>query len=371
VIPFRDGAVTTTADSSLWTSVDALLAAATPYAARAHGLGPLYARHNRKRNKPVPAGIAAEEQLIGMRMLMVAPLLERIRAICTGPLVLMKGAEVALNYPDFARSFSDVDILVPEPGKTRGELLAAGFDEVGDPELFYRIHHLRPLAWPLLPIAVEIHKAPKWPARLRAPEAADIINSAQPSRLGVEGVLAPRPAQHALLLATHAWAHEPLLRARDLLDVLVMSAQADTDEIERTARRWGIRRLWRTTYGVAGEIFGSRGKTLAARLWARHLLELRERTVLENHVQAWLSGYWALPPRAALEQNLAALHRNLTPAPEEGWRDKLDRSVKALRNAGSPLSQHDLLLGEAATRGQGRNLPDEDDLADERRAGSD
>ena len=37
-------------------------------------------------------------------------LLERIRAICEGPLLLFKGPEVARLYPGSARGFGDLDL---------------------------------------------------------------------------------------------------------------------------------------------------------------------------------------------------------------------------------------------------------------------
>ena len=37
-----------------------------------------------------------------------------------------------------------------------------------------------------------------------------IVGSARPSDLGVEGILTPVDAHHALLVTAHAWAHEPL-----------------------------------------------------------------------------------------------------------------------------------------------------------------
>jgi len=63
----------------------------------------------------VPVELAEEEILAAALMLSVAPLLERVRASCDGPLVLMKGPAVAVHYPGSARSFWDLDLLVPNP----------------------------------------------------------------------------------------------------------------------------------------------------------------------------------------------------------------------------------------------------------------
>jgi hypothetical protein len=95
------------------------------------------------------------------------------------------------------------------------------------------------------------------------------------------------------------------------------------------------------------------------RLWARHLADVRERTVFEHHLLAWLAPFWALPRHRAVRTSLGALGRTLRPAFDEGWRDKLARTVRALGHARTSLSQHREQLGDAATRGRGRNPPDE------------
>ena len=82
----------------------------------------------------------------------------------------MKGPEVALRYPGPAlRGFRDLDLLVPDAPAVQRELLAAGFEPVGLPEKYAAIHHLRPLAYPGLPLLVEVHDRPKWPEHLRTP----------------------------------------------------------------------------------------------------------------------------------------------------------------------------------------------------------
>ncbi len=115
--------------------------------------------------------------------------------------------------------------------------LAAGFVEEDDPEgIWVGIHHLPRLGWPGTTLAVEIHSEPKWPDGLRPPHNEELFEAAVPSEVGVADVLAPLPAHHALLLAAHAWAHQPLGRARDLVDVGALRAEADGAELERLAR---------------------------------------------------------------------------------------------------------------------------------------
>ena len=285
-------------------------------------------------------------------MLSVRPLLERVREACEGPLVLMKGPEIAIRYPGAARLFIDVDLLTARPRLTHRQLLLAGFVEASGPELLADHHHLPPLRCPGLPLLVEIHGGPNWPDGLKAPAAAEIIGPAVPSGLGIDGILVPDGAQHALLVAAHAWAHEPLRRLRDLVDVRALSATEEPVAIERAARAWRITRLWRTTDRVTDAILGRRRMPFVVGLWAGHLSEQRERTVLENHLRAWVAAYWALPVRSALATTARAMRDDISPAADEGWLDKISRMLSAATSATDPLSQHEQRLGEAATRGR-------------------
>jgi hypothetical protein len=345
-------------DGSLWPAVDALLAQASPEDAQLHGLGPMQALRLRRIGEPLPQILELEARMATFAMLSVRPLLDRVRSICDGKLVLMKGPEIAIRYPGSARAFMDIDLLVAHAERTHRQLRDAGFAEVEDEnEPFRRHHHLRPLKWPDLPLPVEIHDRPHWPEGLDAPETASILGSAVSSALGVEGIDTPEPAQHALLVAAHAWAHEPLHLLRDLVDARALISTGADSEIARTARAWGIGRLWRTTDRVTDAVLSGRRLPALVELWAGHLPALRERTVLENHLRAWLSAYWALPLRSAAASTARAAWSDIAPAPEEGWRDKLARAVAATRNATAPLSHHDRRLGDAATRGRKRDRP--------------
>jgi Uncharacterised nucleotidyltransferase len=345
----------------LWPAVNALLAGATPEGARVHALGPLEAFRRNTIGASVPETLAMEARMAAFGMLSVRPLLERVRRGCDGPLVLMKGPEVALRYPGAARGFIDIDLLVPEPRRAHDQLREAGFIEAGDYERFQPRHHLRPLQWPGLPLRVEIHGRLHWPDGLKPPAADSIIGSAGPSRLGLEGILAPDEAQHAILVAAHAWAHEPLWRVRDLLDTRALAPPSSRPSIERTARAWNVRRLWQVTDRVTNAVLGTGRMPLVVRPWAAHLLALRERTVLENHLRDVMAAYWALPFASAVATSAHAIAYDLLPAPEEGWSDKISRMLTASRNATKPLSQHDLQLGEAATRGRNRDHHEDDD----------
>ena len=88
-----------------------------------------------------------------------------------------------------------------------------------------------------------------------------------------------------------------------------------------------------------GLLYG-RPRPVSTRIWARHLWDVRERTVLERHVQHWLAPFWALPAVRALRVTGAELGHEVLPAPGETWRRKLERTWHALRNAFTRLSDH-------------------------------
>jgi hypothetical protein len=323
-----------------WRSLDRLLERADVEGIRAHKLGPLAARRLRELGRPVPALLAHDARAAATAMLVVRSLLERVRAACEGPLVLFKGPEVARLYPGSARLFIDVDLLTPAAESVHRALRAAGFAEVDDPELFVDHHHLRPLRSPTLPLSVEVHMQPAWPENVAPPPVGEIVERARASELAVDGISAPDPVHHALLLAAHAWVHEPLRTLRDLADVSAVAAAADPGELERTARAWGIPGIWRTTRAAASMLLDGGPPTTAVRIWGRHLEQVRERSVLDNHLERWLHVFWELPPRAAVAELGHALRQEVLPEEEESWRDKLTRVAYAVRHPRAPLSRH-------------------------------
>ncbi len=145
----------------------------------------------------------------------------------------------------------------------------------------------------------------------------------------------------------HAWAHEPLGSLRDLIDIAVLMAEADVEEIEEIARRWEVSRIWRTTHASGGGALRGGRPPVAMRLWARHLETARGRTVAESHLERWLSPYWALPPRTAVTRTARRIAEEVRPVPGELWRTKLSRARLAVRNAGVRRSSHQRLLEES------------------------
>jgi hypothetical protein len=286
-----------------------------------------------------------------LRLTAAPMMLQRIRDAYDGRFALIKGYEVAVRYPDpLTRPFVDIDLLVEDAAEAHASLRAAGFVEIGDPERYVDIHHLRPLSLPGLTVPVELHHRPKWPTGLQPPATADLLDRAVPSATGIDGVAALAAADHALVLAAHSWAHLPLRRLLELVDIAVVSGEADPDEVDARARACGFQRVWHTTKGSIDSLFYGGRHTSAERLWARHLAGARERTVFESHMERWLSPFWAFPPRAALPVAARSVGDDLSPAEGENWFDKLARMRKALRNASSAKTAHERELGHDAHR---------------------
>jgi hypothetical protein len=348
----------------VWDTVDRLIDAAPDVAAlRAHKLQLLAARRWREQGATVPDEVAADERRAVMVALVAPALLARAASAAGAPVVLLKGPEAAARYPDpRLRGYIDLDLLVADVAEARRRLLAAGFEEGEDPpwasrtrneraDPFANKHHARPVYWPGIPVKIELHHWPNWPRWLTPPSARELLSAAVPSAVGVDGVLTLPPAHHALLLAAHAWVDEPLARIRDLLDVAVMAEGVERGELDALAARWGMRRLWRTTIGVADALFdGKARRTLAQRTWARNLAEARERTVFETHLESWVSAFWSVRFSAAARLAAANIAWDLRPAADESWRAKMGRALRAARHWSLPKSLHDERAGEDARR---------------------
>jgi hypothetical protein len=331
------------ADGAPWEGVDRVIDRAPGLDdLRAHGLELLAARRWRSLGKRVPPDLVDQERRAAMLTLAAPILLRKIREACEGPVLLMKGLSVAALYPDpSTRPFKDLDLLFEDAEGAQRKLVAAGFEAVGPGDEYYNErHHLRPLRWPGLPLLVEVHRRPEWPYWSRPPAASEIIADSIPASVGVEGIQTPDPAQHALLVAAHAWSGVPLRRLLDLVDVLVLARQADRADLEQLTERWGIAGVWRSTAAAGQAMLLSGPAPWSLRTWARDIDAVRDRSVFENHVRRILGPFWALPLRRATRVAARALVDEVGPAPGEPWSAKLGRVRRAVGNAGVRLREH-------------------------------
>jgi hypothetical protein len=329
-----------------------------------HRLHLLAAERLRTLGKPLPPWLAEQEKLAVPLALAATAVLERVMETWAQPVVVIKGPEIARLYPyAAARTYRDLDFLPPDASAMRHALVASGFHEIGAPETFVDAPHGRPLWLPEYPLVVEIHRQPNWPRWMDPPDKRELLDAAVPASFGPEGLLVPNPTHHVLLVAAHAWAHGPLHRLRDLLDVALLTEQVDRAEILRTARRWKLARLWSTTEEAVERLF--RGERLPGllRVWARNLEEARERTVLENHLGRWFGAYSTVSTPRAFGVMLSSIGADVRPLRDETWRKKLSRARLATRNAFASRSAHDRELGHRRLRREESDANAADDLS--------
>lgn len=329
-------------DPDLWRGVDRVLdRARTAGDVRSHGLELLALRRFRATGRDVPADFALAERRAITALLAVPVLLQRIRDVVDGPLLVLKGPEVAARYPRTGlRAFGDLDLLVEEPEPAQRALLGAGFEPAGEEWRYRDIHHLRPLHLAGMPVVVELHSRPKWVSGLAPPAARELVAAGVPGALGVAGVLALPPAQHAVILAVHSWAHEPLRRLRDLVDVAAVAQGVPERELRAVATAWGVERLWSATAGAIRSVLFEGSPTWPVRTWARSLPAVRERSVFESHLEGWLSAFSTEPAATALREGARAFLDDLRPERDESWREKARRTRTALKNAFVGRTRH-------------------------------
>jgi hypothetical protein len=319
--------------AALWNAADRIVDRASLAGILAHKLGPLAANRLRRLGRPLPESLREEERSASISMLTAGPLVARVREGWDRPLILVKGPEVARLYPGSARRFGDIDVITADAEDLQRSLMARGFVDALEPgELTPdEHHHLLPLKSLAIPLRVEVHIRPHWPAGTTPPRLDEILEACVPSDLGIDGVVTPAPHHHALILTSHAWGHAPLDTLRDLIDIAAVAARADERDVERAAAAWGIDRIWLTTRGAIDALFYEGQLTVPLRSWARHVALVRSQSVLENHLRRWVASFWEMPPHTAIARLPLVLRDELAPTPDETGRDKLARIARALR----------------------------------------
>jgi hypothetical protein len=311
----------------------------------AHRLHLVAARVWHSRGLAVPADLQVEARRAAMIAVAAGPLLERARAAYGGKLMLMKGPEAAARYRDPGdRFFCDLDLLADDASAAQHGLLKAGFVQCGNPVAYDQAQHLCPLTWPGIPLFIELHRRPSSPTWLPRPTADEILNRAVPSATGVDGLLAPAPSVHALLLLAHSWAEAPLGRLADLIDVAAVLPRDGRAGAAELARDWGWEGMWRIALGAVDAVLGDNRGPASLSVWARHLTRARDRSVLENHIARVAAPAWALPVSRAHVAIASAIKVTATRRDDELWADKLRRSGLAVAHAFMPKSRHEQTL---------------------------
>jgi hypothetical protein len=132
-----------------------------------------------------------------------------------------------------------------------------------------------------------------------------------------------------------------------------MAASVERHDLDRTAAAWGMGRVWRTTWRAIEHLLYDGAASVPLRSWARHLGDVRERSIFDHHLARWLSPYSELPLHLALARMAGVAREEIEPAGGESWRAKLGRMTSALRNPGAPVVRR-----PRATRG-GEDRPEE------------
>ncbi len=272
--------------------------------------------------------------------------LAKARAAYDGSLMLMKGPEVAAHYLHPSdRVFRDLDLLAADAPAAQRALLDAGFVELDDPRAYDERQHLSPLAWPGIPLVVEVHRHPNVPSWLPPVRVSEILEASTPSETGISGLLAPAHAVHGLLLAAHSWNNHPIGRISDLIDLAAIMTPNERPAAEQLAARWGWERIWRASTAASDAILNDNVRPPRSfGTWARHLPATRDRTVIENHLARVAAPICALPPRSWPRGVTIALRDAAKRGDDERWSRKLWRARLALAHAFMEQSVHDQRL---------------------------
>ena len=327
---------------TIWDGVNRLLDDAESAAGvTEHGLQLLAIRRWRETGRAVPPAWLDDQRRMAAISLSLPGMLTRIRDAVVGPIVLMKGPELAELYPHPAlRPYGDLDLLVEDAGAAQRALIELGLSpEAGHVERGYH-YHLATLAHDAFPLRVEVHRRPNWVSWLSPPPVTELLAAAVPSRLDTPGFSALDPVHHALAVCAHAWNHGPLLQASHLLDIALLARRCDPDEVTRTAERWGIDRIWRTSSRAADSLLLGEGVTLPLRLGGRHLTRLRERSVAGLYASRLLGTLWAPTSAVAARALWKLLIDGVRPRDGESWRTELPHLVRLARAATHPVSDY-------------------------------
>ena len=265
--------------------------------------------------------------------------------------MVMKGLEVAVRYPTRPLGPSrDLDLLAEEPDAAQHALIGAGFVELQTGH-DYSKNSTCPAGMARGSARRRAPSAPKLPALSEAAAARRTVGDGRSER-DRHRRLARASASCARIVARRPRMDSHRLgRLGDLIDLAVMLPPDRRVEADALARRWGWERMWGTALAVADALLAGGPPAVALRTWARHLPEVRELSVLENHISRLTAPAFALPPRQAAREVGLAMRDTVARDRDERWSSKLYRSALAARDAFR--DSHTTTVASARIRGAG------------------
>jgi hypothetical protein len=331
--------------AQLWGGIDRILERnRDPAGLLIHGLGPIAAWRLWERGEAVPDALARQARNAAFVSMAAPSLLRTVREILDGPVILLKGAEVATYYPTpILRPYGDIDLLVPDLDDAEQRLRRAGFQAIGpEDHLIPGHHHDRPLRLPGTSLPIELHRDPGWLSWATPPSPSELFARAVPSRTDVDGILALPALDHLMLLASHSWRHGPFHTYLQLVDIAILASEVDAETALKTARSWGLEEVWCSTLAAIDVlIHGNQDfDRRIHRLWSRHLAALRERNLLEHYLSQWSRGIAAPTTRGKVSTMTADFRFAFGTRPWQTRQQKLRRIALALRRSRLPVRFH-------------------------------
>jgi hypothetical protein len=120
--------------------------------------------------------------------------------------------------------------------------------------------------------------------------------------------------------------------------------------LDAQAQSWHIPQIWSASIAASDALLGDAPLPMSVRLWARNLVEVRDRTVSETHIRRFAAPFWALPWPLATAELTRVLIETVLPSPSDSWSTKLGRTRESWRSRNHPSEEHIDRLGVDARR---------------------
>lgn len=323
---------------SLYSGVDRLLDGVDdPYLAIVHRIHCIGADRWRAAGRRVPEDWAADLRTAALRALTVQRMVQVIRETIDGPMIVLKGPEIAARYdrPEW-RPFTDLDLLCEDAEAAHAALIENGWRPQGKPETFAQGHHLQPLVWRHQELPVEIHARLNWPKWTPGPDPQQLFALRVPSRTGIAGVDALPADLLAVYVAAHSWVHHPLGKVGDLLDVAILALESPADHLNALSRQWGVEGIWEATRTEIDRVLlGLPSAKPASRLLGRNLMPMSAPSYAQSVVEQSLGALAAPSTTIAARAMFNNVRAHVRVAPGETVWDKTSRIGRVVTHGGA------------------------------------